>query len=218
MEEKMKFGNKFFNVFILLVGFSQFCSCQSYREMENIYQADADIVRIQHFDYYAQLLTEYYEKNGKYPFQYEKEYPIYVFILTDFQEKDFEDTNPYRHYTANDKYFFEELSNRLSREIDEKYDPQKVGTDGRPNMYIYMVYGDNFYFAIHLYNSNPFTKSISQYYNKMELSNEDDSENKLYTYETLKNNPVYLALINQMANKQGFFGELDEQNKNDSRN
>lgn len=215
----MKSGyNKLFKAFLLLICFIQFDSCRSYRDMENIYQADADIVRLQHFDYYAQLLTEYYKKNGKYPFQYEKEYPVYVFILTNFQEKDFKDTNPHRHYTVNDKYFFEELSTGLGRNIYEKYDPQKVGTDGRPNMYIYMVHGDYFYFAIHLYNGNSFTKSISRYYNKMELSNEDDNENKFYTYETLKNNPVYLELINKRANKQYFFDDLDEQNKNDSRN
>jgi hypothetical protein len=217
MEDKMKIGyRKLINVFF--ISFSQFCSCQSYRDMEDVYQADADIVRIQHFDYYAQLLTEYYEKNGKYPFQYEKEDPIYVFILTNFQEKDFEDTNPYRHYTVNDKYFFDELSKGLERDIYEKYDPQKVGTDGRPNMYVYMIHGNNFYFAIHLYNANPFSKNISRYYNKMELSNENDDENKFYTYETLKNDEIYLELVNRKANRQGFFDELDEQNKNDSKN
>jgi hypothetical protein len=205
-------------VFLFLVGFIHVGSCQSYRDMENAYQTDADIVRLQHFDYYAQLLTEYYEKNGKYPFQYEKEYPVYIFILTDFQEKDFEDTNPYRHYTVNDKYFFEELAKGLGRDIYEKYDPQKVSSDGRPNMYIYMVDGDNFYFAIHLYNSNSFTRIISRYHNKMELSNVDDNENKLYRYETLKNNQIYLELISKKASKQNFFDDLDEQNKNDSKN
>ena len=67
---------------------------------------------------------------------YEEEYPVYVYILTSFQEKDFKDTNPYRHYTVNDKYFFEELSDILGKGIYEKYDPQKVSADERPNMYI----------------------------------------------------------------------------------
>jgi hypothetical protein len=185
--------------------------------MEDIYQADADIIRMQHFDYYAQLLTEFNEKNGKYPFQYEKEDPVYVFILTDFQEKNFKDTTPYRHYNVNDRYFFKELSNGLDREIYEKYDPQKSGTDGRPNMYVYMVYEENIYFAIHLYSENSFTKNISRYYNKMELSNDDDKEYSLYTYEILKNDPMYLELINRKAAKQAFFDDLDEQNKNNSK-
>jgi hypothetical protein len=93
--------------------------------MEDRYQADADIVRIKHFDYYAQLLNEYYRKAGKYPFQHEKEYPVYVFLLTSFQEKYFKDTNPYMHYTVDDKYFFDELSRVLGRDIYEKYEPKK---------------------------------------------------------------------------------------------
>lgn len=202
-----KIGNEYKQWFIAVlffIAFVQLGSCQNYREMETIYQADADIVRIRHFDYYAQLLVEYYEKKGKYPFQYEKDDPVYVYIVTSFQDKDFQDTSPYRHYSVNDKYFFEELSNGLGREIDEKYDPQKAGTDGRPNMYIYMVHGDNFYFAVHLYNSNTFTKNISKYYNKLELSNEDDEKYKLYTYATLIKNSHYFELINKKTKNQIF--------------
>jgi hypothetical protein len=126
--------------------------------MENMYQADADIVRIKHFDYYAKLLTEYYLLNGKYPFQYEKDAPVYVYIMTNIQTKDYSSTDPYIHYTVDDKYFFEELSNGLGIEIYEKYDPQQYGADGRPNAYVYMVHNDNFFFAIHLYSNNQFTK------------------------------------------------------------
>jgi len=214
MKEKMKF----IYALILFTAFNQLSFCQSYRDMENIYQADADIIRVHHFDYYAQLLTEYYEKNGKYPFQNEKDAPVYVFILTRFQEKMFKDTNPNKHYTVNDKYFFEELSKGLGRKIKEKYDPQKVAADGRPNMYIYMVDGKNIYFAIHLYYRNQFTKKIGVYYNKMELSNENDVNNKLFTYETLKKDKRYLELTERKADKQGFFDELEEQYKNDSEN
>jgi hypothetical protein len=185
--------------------------------MENIYQADADIVRLQHFDYYAQLLTEYFEKNGKYPFQYEKDGQVYIFILNNIQESKFKNTNPYKHYTVDDKWFFEELSNGLGRKIDEKYDPQKASADDRPNYYVYMVDNDYMYFAIHLYNGNQFTKNISKYYNKMELSNTDSEEYKLYTYSTLKNNLQYNELINRRAAKQEYFDELGMEYINDSR-
>ena len=207
---------KFYGL-LFFVALIQFGSCQGYRAMEEIYQADVDIVRVHHFDYYAQLLAEYYEKNGKYPFQYEKEYPVYVFILTSFQENYFKDTIPYQHHTVDDKYFFEELSNGLGKNIDEKYDPQKIPADDRPNMYIYMVDGDNFYFAIHLYNENLFTKNIVKYYNKMELSNKDNSDYKLFTYETLKNNQFYLELLNRNVVKQDIFNGLEEEYKNNSK-
>jgi hypothetical protein len=202
---------------LLIVIFVVLCiSCQSYRVAEERYQNDADIVRVHHFDHYAKLLTEYYEKTGKYPFQHEKDVPVYVFIMTNVQETKFKDTNPYKHTTVNDRYFFEELSIGLGRTIEEKYDPQKVAGDDRPNMYIYMVDGDNFYFAVHLYNSNVFTKSIGKYYHKMELANIDDGENKFYTYEALKNNPQYLHILNRVPENPVFFDNLDAEYVNNS--
>ena len=141
---------------------------------------------------------------------------MYVFILTSVQEKSFKDTNPHKHYAVDDKYFFEELSRGLDRQIEEKYDPQKVAADARPNMYIYMVHGDDFYFAVHLYRRNFFTKQVERYYYKMELSNEDSAEYKLYSYETLKNHEQYLELLNKNPAKQQFFDDLDEQYRADS--
>jgi hypothetical protein len=191
--------------------------CRNYRKYEEQYQYDADIIRIRHFDYYAQLLTEYFEKNGKYPFQYEKNDPVYVYLLTDFQEKNFKDTNPYKHHILNDKYFFEELSKGLNKDIIEKYDPQKVSSDKRPNMYIYMVDKDNFYFAIHLYHSNKFTKNIVKYYHKMELSNVDDVTYTLFSYKTLENDPQYIELLNRNPKNEKYFEELEEQCKTNSK-
>jgi hypothetical protein len=201
-----------FWMFLLIIVF-QFTSC---RIAENMYQADADIVRIKHFDYYAQLLTEYYLINGKYPFQYEKNVPVYVYIMTDIQEKSYYNIN----HIIDDKIFFEELSKGLGREIYEKYDPQKYSSDRRPNNYVYMVHDDNFFFAIHLYNGNPFAKKIAKYYYKMELSNLDinNSQYKFFSYETLKNNSEYLELVNKKLDKDTLFNKLEEENKYNSKN
>jgi hypothetical protein len=190
------------------MGILLLASCNG--QMERQYQTDADIVRIRHFDHYAQLLTRYYEKAGKYPFQNEKDAPVYVFIMSDLQEKDFKDTIPYHHYTVNDRYFFEELSNVLNEQASEKYDPQKVAS-GRPNVYIYMVDGDDFYFAVHLYGGNKFSKNVGKDYHKMELSNRDDEQNKLFSYHTLKNDSGYTELVNRTVQKQGYFDELEGQ-------
>jgi hypothetical protein len=205
-------------IIIIFVFFSSFIlSCNSYRKAEDAYQSDADIIRVQHFDYYAKLLIEYFEKNGKYPFQYEKDAPVYVFIQNKEQAKNFEDTNPYVHYNVDDKYFFEELANGLAKDIDEKYDPQKVAADSRPNFYIYMVDGDEMYFSIHVYYENPFTKNIAKYYNKMELSNVDSDEYTLFTYATLNNDTNYNELINRKSAKQSYFDEIDMQLKDESK-
>jgi hypothetical protein len=206
---------KTIGIFIILTIFIlMFLSCQKFRKTEDQYQADADIIRIHHFDYYAKLLSEYYEKNGKYPFQYEREGQVYFYILNNIQESKFKNTESY----INDKIFFEELSNGLGREIDERYDPQKAVFDRRPNFYIYMVDGDYFYFAIHLYNSNYFTKNIDKHYNKMELSNIDSKQYTLFTYKTLENDPRYIELVNRKAVKQEFFNEIDKEYEKDSKN
>jgi len=68
-----------------------------------------------------------------------------------------------------------------------------------------------------LYYGNSFTKNISKYYNKMELSNIDSEEYKLYTYSTLKNNLQYNELVNKRAEKQEYFDELSIEFINDSK-
>jgi hypothetical protein len=136
--------------------------------------------------------------------------------MTDIQEKVYYNIN----HIIEDKIFFEELSKGLGREIYEKYDPQKYSVDNRPNMYVYMVHNDNFFFAIHLYGSNPFTKKVKKYYYKMELSNLDinNGQYKFFSYETLKNDPQYLELVNKKLKRNGLFNKLEEQNKFNSKN
>jgi hypothetical protein len=54
----------------------------------------------------------------------------------------------------------------------------------------------------------------------MELSNLDidNREYKFYSYETLKNNPQYLELINNKLKRDALFNQLEEQNKYNSKN
>ena len=204
-----------FSLFVLIMN----SSCFVYNYFENQYQKDADIIRVHHFDYYAKLLTEYYELNGKYPFQYEKEVPLYCYILTSFQEERSNYLFGDRDIEyIDDKYFFEELSKGLNRNIDEKYDPQKVSTDGRPTAYIYMVDGDYFFFAIHLHNRNDLTKFVGKNYYKMELSNVDSIGSGVFRYETALNNPFYLEMLNREPKRNALFIQLDEEYKRDSKN
>lgn len=185
--------------------------------LEDKYQDDTDIVRLQHLDYYANLIFEYHEKNGKYPLQYEKFVaPSIVLIMNDIQENLFKDTNPNKNYKISDSEFFDELSKGLGREIDEKYDPQKYASS-HPIMYIYMVDGDNFFFAAHFYHKNPFTREVRKNYNKMEVSNISLHERSVYSYDELKNNPKYIALLKRKHSKKSFFENLENEYKSNSR-
>ena len=192
--------------------FAQFTNAQL-AKMEAQYQKEADVVRMHHFDYYAQLLEEYKNKKGQYPFQYNrpKGTPFYVFIMTDEQEEKFNTRNA---LNIRDTKFFKELETVLGRSIDEKYDPQRVST-GCPTVYMYMVNGDEMYFAVHLNQPNSFTKINGPNCHKIELSNKDDIKHKFYSYNFLRNNLEYQKLIKTPITSRWFL-KLEESNKRNS--
>ncbi|MDO9578067.1 MAG: hypothetical protein Q7J16_09295 [Candidatus Cloacimonadales bacterium] len=141
--------------------------------MEKGYQENADEIRLQHLRYYGDLLDEYYNKCGQYPFQDEVDVPIYVTIANEFQKKNANQRLPFEHQTRTSEEFKQEIKNVLGREIELRYDPQKVGVYA-PNFYIYSIYQKVFYFAIHLYNEYDYSKIVSKHYNKLELTNNRD--------------------------------------------
>ena len=138
--------------------------------MGNGYQDNSDKIRLEHLRYYGDLLNEYYEIEGKYPFQEKYDVPVYITIANEFQEKNANQQLPFEHKKISTEQFEKELEKVLKTDITLKYDPQKVGVYA-PNFYIYNVYQKVFYFAIHLYNENDFSNNIGKHYNKMELTN-----------------------------------------------
>jgi len=138
--------------------------------MEKGYQDNSDKIRLEHLRYYGDLLDEYYEIEGKYPFQEKYDVPVYITIANEFQQKNANQQLPFEHKKISSEQFEKELENVLKKDITLKFDPQKVGVYA-PNFYIYNVYQKVFYFAIHLYNENDFSNNIGKHYNKMELTN-----------------------------------------------
>ena len=138
--------------------------------MEKGYQDNADQIRLQHLRNYGDLLEEYYDKTGKFPFQEEYDIPVYITIANDFQKKNADQQLPIEIKKISSDQFKQELERVLDREITMMFDPQKVGVH-TPNFYIYSVYQKVFYFAIHLYNDYDFSKNVSKHYNKVELTN-----------------------------------------------
>lgn len=183
--------------------------------MDQGYQDDADIIRIQHFDYYLNIINQYHSITGRYPYEGELDAPGYVFIMTDEQEKYFKDTNPYTHYSIDDKHFFQELRSVVDQNIIERYDPQKVPTR-RPNFYMYLINDDKYYLAVHLNDGNLFAKKIGKNYFKLEASNNHSEENKTYSYEYLSNNEDYNKLVTQEPVNAGFFKSLEDKYRDNS--
>ncbi|MEH6477883.1 MAG: hypothetical protein V7727_19490, partial [Sneathiella sp.] len=126
--------------------------------MEQSYQRDADQVRLEHLVYWTGLVEEYEEKTGYYPFQKNlnsgQSHGL-VRILTKNQQQYFDpNSNQYvaefDNNTGNSRFksfsvaqFVSELESKLGREIDEKYDIQKVPTS-IPLGYQYFVSEDGY--------------------------------------------------------------------------
>lgn len=155
------------------------------------FQDDADIIRLQHLKYYGDLIEEYYDTTGEYPFMNEADIPLYVFVAN---KKQYNATRQKPPYPTKEKSFEEFvllMEEKLNRSIDEYYDPQYAG-DYKPNFYIYMANRGTYFFAVHQHNSYPFSRVISRNYNKIEISNNPTPQNgavparKLLAHEQLE--------------------------------
>jgi hypothetical protein len=143
---------------------------------EESFQTGADVVRLTHLKYYSDLLAEYRGRTGVYPLQDKAaDAPVYVFIAHDGQRAG--GTPPYKHSVVSMRDWINELENGVGRAVDEHYDPQYFSDGYRPNIYIYMVYRDTFFFAVHSYRNYPFTKKVAEHYNKLEISNKPNARN-----------------------------------------
>ena len=137
---------------IILIMLWLFLLNNSYQNTENSYQNDADLLRLEHLEYWTGLVEEYHSKTGKYPFQEKLESKDKIWLVriaTKNQQLYFDknsnnynvnfDNNPnnfFQEFTIKD--FVLELDKKLEKIIDEKYDIQKVPTSS-PIGYNYFV-------------------------------------------------------------------------------
>ena len=168
------------------------------------FQKDADIVRLQHLEYYGNLLNEYHTKTGTYPFIGEVSVPAYVFVASPEQTDDVKGGPPYAHKTAKFRYLVEEFERVLGRPIEEYYDPQ-YEPDSKPNFYIYMVDGETYNFAIHTHEAFSFSNPISKGYNKVEITNNTNGSPHLIEAEKLFESKDFRAAVSKQISKPDFF-------------
>lgn len=182
--------------------------------VERELQDNCDIVRLRHLEYYGNLIEEYKQKTGHYPFQDNVGGQTYAFIYNNKQKKYARDTNPSKHTQLPPKTFFTELEKGLGRQIDQLYDPQYAPTE-RPVFYIYMIEGDTYYFAVHLSKYYSFTQRVDDHYYKVEISNNSDPCCKIWAMEDLLSNSAYVEGKNMeiMKGKEGYFQEREDKHR-----
>jgi len=174
---------------------------------EESFQTGADVVRITHLKYYSELLAEYHSKTGIYPLQERAaDAPVYVFVAHDGQVA--KGAPSYKHSVVSMRDWISDIERGLGRPVDEYYDPQYAANNRRPNLYVYMVYKDTFFFAVHLYHDYPFAKRMAEHYNKLEVSNKPDVQNRAADPEHLFATDDFQAALN-VPYKVDFFKERD---------
>lgn len=168
------------------------------------FQNDADIVRLQHLEYYGNLLIEYHEKTGTYPFIGELNVPAYVFVASPEQKDDIGGGPTYDHRVADFKFLVEEFESALGRDIKEYYDPQ-YEPDKKPNFYIYMVDGNTYNFAVHTNQNYVFSNAVSKGYNKIEITNNTNGSPHLVKPEDLFSSEAFREEVSKPISKPNFF-------------
>jgi len=118
------------------------------------FQEDADLIRLEHLEYWAGLLDEYHNVKGHYPFQdtLKKKAIVLVKIATKQQIQQLSkakfDANPKGRFEERPvKALVKELEVVLERSIDEKYDLQKIPTTS-PIGYSYFVTQDGYLVSV----------------------------------------------------------------------
>jgi hypothetical protein len=158
--------------------------------------------------YYGDLIEEFFDKTGNYPFMSEADIPLYVFVANTRQIDATKNKPPHAVKEKSFKQFVELLENELGREIEEYYDPQYAG-DYKPNFYMYMAHLDTYYFAIHQHNSYPFSNNIAKHYNKIEISNNPTPQNRAVPARKLLNHDDFTSYLSLPVSKEGFFRERE---------
>ncbi len=172
------------------------------------FQNDADILRLQHLKYYAEILDKYKKVTDKYPFQGRNDIPIYVHIANDEQIEFTKKGPPYPHEVIPFNDFVREVESVLGKEINEYYDPQ-YRPAYKPNFYIYLINSDTFFLAVHVHQPFPFAKKIAKHYYKIEVSNHPTSQNQAILPMKLLDSPEFNTELSKPVSKPGFFKERE---------
>ncbi len=107
---------------------------------KDAYQQDADLIRLEHLQYWTGLIEEYYSLKSSYPLQdrlVSENGPVMVKILTKQQSKQLGSfMSQFKQVDVSD--FIAEIESGLGRSIVEKYDIQRVPTKS-PVGYFYFA-------------------------------------------------------------------------------
>lgn len=206
-----------------------------YKQTDDSFHHDADIVRIEDVLYWTELIEEYQDKTGKYPLQEKVSGPeemILVRVATRLQQKYFDKTSesyiPGLDNNRNGTFeelpvaeLVAELEEGLGRDIDEHYDVQKAPT-GSPIWYNYFVSDDGYLFWVTCPTceiswattllGDGYTPTIN-----IGSSGITDGARKLHTRGEMLQLPEFIELTERQFKKEEYIRQLQAQYFDDSK-
>ncbi|SMF69618.1 hypothetical protein SAMN02745866_04359 [Alteromonadaceae bacterium Bs31] len=143
-----------FKLFIILViSFISACSADPAKQ----FQEDADLIRLEHLEYWTEIIEKYHQVKGSYPFQSEipksedivlvkiatKQQMQYLSLGGDKYDKRLDNNQSGYFKERSVRDLVAEIESVLGYEIEEKYDIQKVPTSS-PVGYYYFTSKDGY--------------------------------------------------------------------------
>ncbi len=140
----------------------------AYPGIEESFQQDADLQRIEDFEYYNEILDFYIQETETFPLieQFNGE-PVYVIINPGSTPEWVIEQNPEVTYLE-DELLLDAFTSAFGEELTLRYDPQMQATDSRPNFYVYSIDKFGAGFTVHLYGETEGAVYIDENYWKLE--------------------------------------------------
>lgn len=181
------------------------------------FQAEADVYRLKHLQYYADLIEEYRAETGQVPFEGEEDVSLFVFISHDGQLEHTGPASNNEHVLASFAEWVEVVETGLGREIDEYYEPQQ-GVYRKPLAYTYRVVDDAYYLSVPLYRSHGFAEQRGPDYYEVTVSNYAGPTNSAWAPEDLFRSAQFQEAIRAPVSRPGFFEEREEEYRRHTKN
>jgi len=199
------------------------------------FQEDADLLRLEHLEYWTQVIEEYYKVKGHYPLQKKiqnKGKMILVKIATKQQMRylSVEGDKYYKRLDYNSTGYFQDvgvkefvatIESALTREIVEKYDIQKVPTSS-PVGYYYFATNDGYLLWVTCITCgvtqvstllmDGFTPTVNIVSEGMK-----GKVTKALTRENMLNHPTYKSWVTRPFHKAEYVQNLVKEHGHDSK-
>jgi hypothetical protein len=216
---------------ILFVSFISACSANPMKQ----FQEDADLIRLEHLEYWTEVIEEFYKVKGHYPLQKEiqnsgkmvlvkiatKQQMRYLSVGGDKYDKRLDNNQTGYFQDVGVKQFVAAIESALGREIEEKYDIQKVPTSS-PVGYYYFATNDGYLLLVTCITCgvtqvstllmDGFTPTVNIVSEGMQ-----GKVTKALTREDMLNHPMYKSWVSRPFHKSEYVHNLVKEHGRDSK-